>query len=154
MTAILAGLVLAAAGSDESRRTSYQIDVRITAVRTDATRAEQRVRVLSEPRIVTLSGRPAFFRSGGTRRLDDGIVGPGVVEQTTGFQIEVLAVERSHHRVQLETEILPIGAKGGQRVVLETVSGTKQRFRVPTATEHETVWAEVVVTEVGPVGGR
>ncbi len=154
MTAILAGMMLTAAGADEPRRASYQIDVCITAVRTDAPRSEHRGRVVSEPRVITTSGRPASFRAGGTVPLIDGIVAPGVQEQTTILEVRVVAIELAHHRVWVETEICRPGEKRGRRTELEAISGAKQRFRVPAASGHESLWVEVTVTEGEPLEGR
>lgn len=70
-----------------------------------ALRSEGLAKFLSEPKIVTQSGRPAFFRAGGQQAVlgpSSGINGPGVQLQPVGTSLEVLPIVFGNGKIYLE----------------------------------------------------
>lgn len=70
-----------------------------------ALRSEGLAKFLSEPKIVTQSGRPAFFRAGGQQAVlgpSSGINGPGVQLQPVGTQLEVLPIVYGNGKIYME----------------------------------------------------
>jgi pilus assembly protein CpaC len=70
-----------------------------------ALKTEGLAKFLSEPKIVTQTGRPAFFRAGGqqaTLSAGSGIQGPGVVLTPVGTELEVLPIVYGDGRIYLE----------------------------------------------------
>ena len=143
MIAILASLALAAGANPEPQ---CQIDIVMTKPDLTAPRSEQlRDRVISEPRIVTLYGRPAVFRSGGAQAvLGDlpGLTGPGG-QLVSGVEVEVSPQKRPAGSIRLEIRVAPGGGERGPAVVIDRKSGEKYRFRGP-----EGLWIEVRATEL------
>ena len=70
-----------------------------------ALRSEGLAKFLSEPKITTQSGRPAFFRVGGQQAVlgpASGINGPGVQLQPVGTSLEVLPIVFGNGKIYLE----------------------------------------------------
>ncbi|MGL6094420.1 MAG: type II and III secretion system protein family protein [Fimbriiglobus sp.] len=70
-----------------------------------ALRGEGLAKFLSEPKVVTQTGRPAFFRSGGQQAIlgqASGINGPGVLLQPVGTEVEVLPIVYGNGKIYLE----------------------------------------------------
>jgi len=66
---------------------------------------ESLAKVLAEPKVVTLSGRPAHFLSGGQQAVlsaASGINGPGVEFRDVGTEIDVLPIVLGNGRIYLE----------------------------------------------------
>jgi hypothetical protein len=143
--AILASVILAAGVASEPRQ--CQIDVKMTKPDLTAPRSAQlRDRVISEPRIVTLFGRPACFRAGGLEAIlgeISGITGPGVGELVSGVEVWVSPLKRPDGRIRLEVRVAPARSEPGPAVVIDRRSGEKYRFRGP-----EGMWIEVTATEL------
>lgn len=70
-----------------------------------ALRSEGLAKFLSEPKLVTQSGRPAFFRAGGQQAVlgpASGINGPGVILQPVGTEMEVLPIVFGNGKIYVE----------------------------------------------------
>jgi pilus assembly protein CpaC len=70
-----------------------------------ALRAENIAKFLSEPRVVTQSGRAAFFRVGGQQAIigpSSGITGPGVQLVPFGTELEVVPIVYANGTIWLE----------------------------------------------------
>ena len=70
-----------------------------------ALKTEGVARFLSEPKVITQSGRPALLRAGGqqaTLSPAAGINGPGVVLEQVGTQLEVLPIVFGNGKIYLE----------------------------------------------------
>ncbi|MBX9627168.1 MAG: type II and III secretion system protein, partial [Gemmataceae bacterium] len=70
-----------------------------------ALRSEGLAKLLAEPRVVTQTGRPAFFLAGGrqaTLSPASGINGPGVQYEQVGTQLEVLPIVYGNNQIWLE----------------------------------------------------
>lgn len=68
-------------------------------------RTEQIVKFIAEPRVVTQTGRPAFFRAGGQQAVVGpaaGINGPGVQLVPFGTELEVLPIVYANGQIWLE----------------------------------------------------
>jgi hypothetical protein len=141
VTAILASLMLAAGAEPDPRR--CQIDVCVTQTDPAAPRSEQREKVLAEPRVVTQFGRPAFFRAGKTQNDTDGIRGPGNATLVSGFELEVLPLQKADGRIRLEVRVTPVGAERGSNVVGDLKPGKKLRFDGPEGRRIEVSATEV-----------
>lgn len=150
-TMLLAAFLLVGP-TETSPRPRYMIELRVQAVRMDAPRADQKPKILAEPWVLTASGRPAFFRIGQWHTPNSGILGPGVFEQVSGLEIQVVPVKRFFNRIVLEMEIVPVGVKSRQHIVVNAPLGTKQRYRVETERGAEVTWIEMIVVEVKPEG--
>jgi pilus assembly protein CpaC len=75
----------------------------LTALR--ALRGENLAKFLSEPKLTTMSGRPAFFRSGGRQQVlsaASGINGPGAQLEPIGTELEVLPIVQGNGKIYLE----------------------------------------------------
>ena len=70
-----------------------------------ALRTEGLAKFLSEPKVITQSGRPAFIRAGGQQAVlgpASGINGPGVILENVGTQLEVLPIVFGNGKIYLE----------------------------------------------------
>jgi pilus assembly protein CpaC len=70
-----------------------------------ALRSEGLAKFLSEPKLVTQSGRPAFLRVGGQQAVlgpASGINGPGAILENVGTQLEFLPIVMGNGRIYLE----------------------------------------------------
>lgn len=70
-----------------------------------ALRTEGIAKFLAEPKVVTQSGRPAFFRAGGQQAIlsaTSGITGPGVQLVPFGTELEVLPIVYGNGMIWLE----------------------------------------------------
>jgi pilus assembly protein CpaC len=70
-----------------------------------ALRVEGLAKFVAEPRVVTQTGRPAFFRSGGQQAIisqTSGITGPGVTLQPFGTELEVVPIVYGNGTIWLE----------------------------------------------------
>lgn len=70
-----------------------------------ALRTEGVAKFLAEPRVVTQSGRPAFFRAGGQQAIlsgTSGITGPGVQLVPFGTQLEVVPIVYGNGQIFLD----------------------------------------------------
>jgi pilus assembly protein CpaC len=70
-----------------------------------ALRTESLAKFLSEPKLTTMSGKPAFFRAGGRQAVlgaASGINGPGVLLEPVGTELEVLPIVRGDGKINLE----------------------------------------------------
>ncbi len=75
----------------------------LTALR--ALRGESLAKFLSEPKLTTMSGRPAFFRAGGRQQVlsaASGINGPGAQLEPIGTELEVLPIVQGNGKIYLE----------------------------------------------------
>jgi pilus assembly protein CpaC len=76
-----------------------------TVVALRALRTEGLAKFLSEPKVITQTGRPAFLRAGGQQAVlspSSGINGPGVVLENVGTQLEVLPIVLGNGKIYLE----------------------------------------------------
>jgi len=72
-----------------------------------ALRNEGVAKFIAEPRVVTQSGRPAFFRAGGQQAIvspQAGLVGPGAQLQPFGTELEVLPIVYGNGMIWLEIQ--------------------------------------------------
>jgi pilus assembly protein CpaC len=70
-----------------------------------ALRSEGLAKFLSEPKVITQSGRPAFIRAGGQQAVlgpASGINGPGAILENVGTQLEVLPIVFGNGKIYLE----------------------------------------------------
>lgn len=70
-----------------------------------ALRTEGVAKFIAEPRVVTQTGRPAFFRAGGQQAIlsaTSGITGPGVQLVPFGTELEVLPIVYGNGQIWLE----------------------------------------------------
>jgi pilus assembly protein CpaC len=70
-----------------------------------ALRTEGLAKFLAEPKVVTQTGRPAFFRAGGQQAIlsgTSGITGPGVTLVPFGTELEVLPIVYGNGMIWLE----------------------------------------------------
>lgn len=70
-----------------------------------ALRTEGVAKFLAEPRVVTQTGRPAFFRAGGQQAIlsgTSGITGPGVQLVPFGTEVEVLPIVYGNGQIWLD----------------------------------------------------
>ena len=94
-----------------------------------ALRTEGLAKFLAEPRVVTQTGRPAFFLAGGRQAVlspSSGINGPGVTFEQIGVQIEVLPIVYGNGQIWLE--INPTNRQVNQGLGITTVFGTTPGF--------------------------
>jgi pilus assembly protein CpaC len=71
----------------------------------EALKTEQLAKTIAEPKLVTQSGRPARFLSGGqqaTLSASAGITGPGVTYQDIGTELEFLPIVYGNGKIYLE----------------------------------------------------
>jgi pilus assembly protein CpaC len=76
-----------------------------TLVAIRALRVEGLAKFLSEPKVITQSGRPAFLRAGGQQAVigpTSGINGPGVILENVGTQLDVLPIVFGNGKIYLE----------------------------------------------------
>lgn len=95
-----------------------------------ALRTEGLAKFLAEPRIVTQTGRPAFFLAGGRQAVlsaSSGINGPGVAFEQIGIQLEVLPIVYGNGQIWLE--INPTNRQVDQGLGIVTVFGSTPGFR-------------------------
>jgi pilus assembly protein CpaC len=72
-----------------------------------ALRNEGVAKFIAEPRVITQSGRPAFFRAGGQQAIvspQAGLVGPGAQLQPFGTELEVLPIVYGNGMIWLEIQ--------------------------------------------------
>ena len=106
-----------------------------------ALRTEGLAKFLAEPRVVTQTGRPAFFLAGGRQAVlspSSGINGPGVTFEPIGTQLEVLPIVYGNNQIWLE--INPSVRAVNQGLGITTVFGatpgfTEQQARVAVMLE-------------------
>jgi len=70
-----------------------------------ALRTEGLAKFLSEPKVITQTGRPALLRAGGQQAIlgpSSGINGPGVILEQVGTQLEVLPIVFGNGKIYLE----------------------------------------------------
>src|SRR5207244_3019407 len=70
-----------------------------------ALRTEGLAKFLAEPRVVTQTGRPAFFLSGGRQATvapTSGLAAPGITYEQVGIQLEVLPIVYGNGQIWLE----------------------------------------------------
>lgn len=70
-----------------------------------ALRTEGLSKFLSEPKLTTMSGRPAFFRAGGRQAVlspQAGLAAAGVTLEPVGTELEVLPIVRGDGKIYLE----------------------------------------------------
>jgi pilus assembly protein CpaC len=94
-----------------------------------ALRTEGLAKFLAEPRVVTQTGRPAFFLAGGRQAVlgpASGINGPGVAFEQIGIQIEVLPIVYGNGQIWLE--INPTNRQVNQGLGITTVFGATPGF--------------------------
>jgi pilus assembly protein CpaC len=68
-------------------------------------REEALAKLLAEPKLITLSGRPAHFMSGGQKAVlsaSSGITGPGVEFKDIGTEVDFLPIVLGNGRIYLE----------------------------------------------------
>jgi pilus assembly protein CpaC len=94
-----------------------------------ALRTEGLAKFLAEPRVVTQTGRPAFFLAGGRQAVlgpAAGINGPGVVFEQVGTQLSVLPIVYGNGMIWLD--INPQVRSVNQGLGITTVFGTTPGF--------------------------
>ena len=94
-----------------------------------ALRSEGLAKFLAEPRIVTQTGRPASFLSGGRQAVlgpSSGINGPGVQFEQIGVNIEVLPIVYGNGQIWLD--INPSNRQVNQGLGITTVFGATPGF--------------------------
>ena len=100
-----------------------------------ALRTEGLAKFLAEPRVVTQTGRPAFFLAGGRQAVlssSSGINGPGVAFEQVGTQLEVLPIVYANGQIWLEInpQIRTVNTGLGITTVFGTTPGfTEQQAR-------------------------
>jgi pilus assembly protein CpaC len=70
-----------------------------------ALRTEGLAKFLSEPKLTTMSGRPAFFRAGGRQAVlspQVGLGGAGAILEPVGTELEVLPIVQGNGKIYLE----------------------------------------------------
>jgi len=70
-----------------------------------ALKTEGLAKLLSEPKVITQTGRPALLRAGGQQAIlgpSSGINGPGVILEQVGTQLEVLPIVFGNGKIYLE----------------------------------------------------
>src|SRR5262249_31121464 len=70
-----------------------------------ALREETLAKLLAEPKLVTISGRPAHFLSGGQQAIlspSGGLGGPGVAFKDVGTELDFLPIVMGNGRIYLE----------------------------------------------------
>ncbi len=100
-----AGGVGVVAGANTNLITSIIPASAIGALR--ALRTEGVAKFLSEPKVITQSGRPAILRSGGQQAIlgpSSGINGPGVILQDVGTTLDVLPIVFGNGKIYLEVQ--------------------------------------------------
>jgi pilus assembly protein CpaC len=81
-----------------------------------ALKTEGLAKLLAEPKLVTQSGRPAYFNSGGqqaTLSASSGINGPGVTYRTVGTSLEFLPIVYGNGKIYLEVHPTFTGVNQG-----------------------------------------
>lgn len=94
-----------------------------------ALRDERLAKVVAEPRLVTLSGRPAYFLAGGRQATlggAAGINGPGVAYEQIGSELEFLPLVLGNGKIYLE--VAPRFRAVNQALGIGTVFGTVPGF--------------------------
>ncbi|MDB5307631.1 MAG: pulD 2 [Gemmataceae bacterium] len=94
-----------------------------------ALKTEGLAKYLAEPRVVTQTGRPAFFLAGGRQAVlgpASGINGPGVQFEQVGTQLEVLPIVYGNNQIWLE--INPQVRTVNQSLGIATTFGTTPGF--------------------------
>ena len=94
-----------------------------------ALKTEGLAKYLAEPRVVTQTGRPAFFLAGGRQAVlgpASGINGPGVQFEQVGTQLEVLPIVYGNNQIWLE--INPQVRTVNQSLGITTTFGTTPGF--------------------------
>jgi pilus assembly protein CpaC len=115
LTSLVSGLLgqtnLAAAGGFAGVTPSAQTNIGLGIVPAQffgalqALRTENLAKFLSEPRVVTQTGRPAFFRVGGQQAIlgpASGITGPGVQLVPFGTELEVVPIVHGNGKIFLD----------------------------------------------------
>jgi pilus assembly protein CpaC len=102
---------------------------------------ENIAKILAEPKLVTLSGRPAHFLSGGRQATlgpSSGITGPGVVYMDVGTELDFLPVVLGTGRIYLEVtpKVTSVDQTLGITVAGSVVPGFKEQS-VRTVVEME-----------------
>lgn len=99
----------AGAGTGPMFSTNANLQLAITPNRffgaLQALRTEGVAKFLAEPRVVTQTGRPAFFRAGGQQAIlsaTSGITGPGVQLVPFGTQLEVVPIVYGNGQIWLD----------------------------------------------------
>jgi pilus assembly protein CpaC len=99
-----------------------------------ALQTEGLAKFLAEPRVLTQTGRPAQFRSGGQQAIlspSSGINGPGVVLMPFGTELEVLPIVYGNGNIWLE--ISPRITAVNQALGITTVFGNSPGFSEQSA---------------------
>jgi pilus assembly protein CpaC len=94
-----------------------------------ALRTEGLAKFLAEPRLITQSGRPAYFLSGGRQAVispSSGITGPGVQYEQVGTELEFLPIVYGNNQIWLEVN--PIVRAVNQGLGITTSFGTVPGF--------------------------
>jgi pilus assembly protein CpaC len=94
-----------------------------------ALRTEGVAKFLAEPKVVTQTGRPAFFLAGGRQAVlsaSSGINGPGVTFEQIGVQLEVLPIVYANGQIWLEVN--PTNRQVNQGLGITTVFGAVPGF--------------------------
>ncbi len=81
-----------------------------------ALRTEGLAKFLAEPRVVTQTGRPAYFLAGGRQAVlspSSGINGPGVTYEPIGTSLEVLPIVYGNNQIWLEINPLVRAVNNG-----------------------------------------
>ncbi len=112
-----------------------------------ALRTEGVAKFIAEPRVVTQTGRPAFFRAGGQQAIlstSSGITGPGVQLVPFGTELEVLPIVYGNGMIWLEINprITAVSAALGITVGGATSPGfTEQQVRAAVMLESGQTYA-------------
>ena len=86
----------------------------------EALRDDKLGKILAEPKIVAISGRPSYFRVGGEvgYQLDGGITGASAAFKEYGTRVDLVAIVLGNSRIRLEVRVSisgldPANASGG-----------------------------------------
>ncbi len=112
-----------------------------------ALRNEGVAKFLAEPRVVTQSGRPAFFRAGGQQAVvspQAGLVGPGAQLQPFGTELEVLPIVYGNGMIWLEIQPRVSAVNFGLGIIIQgqaTPGFTEQSVRTAVMLESGQTYA-------------
>lgn len=94
-----------------------------------ALRTEGLAKFLSEPKLTTMSGRPAFFRAGGRQAVlspQVGLGGAGAILEPVGTELEVLPIVQGDGKIYLELNPRITSVNNGRGI--NTTSGFTPGF--------------------------
>jgi hypothetical protein len=153
MNAALLALVAVGGLNGRVSPPALQIDVVVCQGDPLGSKADGTLKYLAEPKVVTQSGRPAYFRAGTQS------VGDKKPAEWHGTEIEVLPIVYANGKVWAEVNTRHVEARHGLslpgapafveqnlRFSRFVTPGEKLRFRIAADSPSSQTWAEVTVT--------